>query len=387
MLLQCALIVAILASCDCAIFENSRDVSGGHLTFYNASLEKLKAPLPRVFVLNQISGKFDVKTPKSNHAHSQDQQFAAWFGLNIYEKVSTNGNESDLYFVPAFQPSGLTTDGKFWDLMDKELAAIPPYNGFALDKSFIAATQPSTAQQEIHNHRRNIMDLRYLRSDNDRSPNARDVYVPYVYDGHVMQQTSSDSGLHQKKHFICGVCREAGGLGELQRNWRTQLFKLWQNVPNSLIKQDFSEDEMVKAYHTSDFCLILPGDTSSTMKLYKAIFAHCIPVIFVSFPGQLPFYSILDWSKFSVVVYKDLIHSASGMQELLTLLTSIRDDPQVLRSYKQALWDAGPLFDYRKSDWPSVYHLTLLTLITSTTCQHSNALLNSTAVLGKSMCF
>jgi hypothetical protein len=112
----------------------------------------------------------------------------------------------------------------------------------------------------------------------------------------------------------------------------------------------------------SDFCAILPGDTTSTAKLYKAIFAGCIPIIFLSFPGELPFFHFIDWSKFSVIVAKDILNSAVSMNELLAYLQNIRKDQVLLAKYKQALSDVSIIFDYSRSDWPSVYHMTLLEL-------------------------
>jgi hypothetical protein len=103
-------------------------------------------------------------------------------------------------------------------------------------------------------------------------------------------------------------------------------------------------------------------DTPSTSKLYKALFSGCIPVVFVSFPSQLPFYLILDWSKIAIVVMKDLIRIPGKIDLLLAQLKKIRSNTSLLNSYKENVAKVAPLFDYSHWKWPSVYHLTLLQL-------------------------
>jgi hypothetical protein len=74
------------------------------------------------------------------------------------------------------------------------------------------------------------------------------------------------------------------------------------------------------------------------------------------------FIHYLDWSKFSIVVIKDIINSKNDMESLVELLQKVREDTALLMGYKKAVRDVAALFDYNVTEWPSVYHLTLLEL-------------------------
>ena len=116
-------------------------------------------------------------------------------------------------------------------------------------------------------------------------------------------------------------------------------------------------------FSMSDFCVILPGDTSSSSKLYRAIFQGCIPVVFVSFYDQLPFSHFIDWSLFSVVLLKDVIYFEAALIELLQYLRLIRQNRSLLFQFKRNLDVASSLFDAEVNTWPSLYHLTILQLV------------------------
>ena len=111
---------------------------------------------------------------------------------------------------------------------------------------------------------------------------------------------------------------------------------------------------------TTKHGLVREHSTGSTAKLYMAIFSGCIPIIFLSFKGQLPFIHFIDWTQFSVPVLKDIIKSPKALSELLAHLQSIRANSLQLQRYKSSLEKASRLFDFRYRDWPSAYHLTLL---------------------------
>jgi hypothetical protein len=121
-------------------------------------------------------------------------------------------------------------------------------------------------------------------------------------------------------------------------------------------------DAFFHALSTHDFCVILPGDTASTSKLFKAIFSMCIPVVFVNYNRQLPFSRILDWEKFSILEPVESSKSKNKIQDLVEKLRSLRSNETALLNMKNALKNAAPLFDYDRTSWPSVYHLTLLEL-------------------------
>ena len=74
----------------------------------------------------------------------------------------------------------------------------------------------------------------------------------------------------------------------------------------------------------------------------------------------MPFTNIIDWSRFSIVVKRDIINFKPAMDELLQFLQDLRNHTEVLAQYKRALSFAAYLLDHDKINWPSVYHLTLL---------------------------
>lgn len=341
--------------------------------------------------------------------HSQDVYFYNWF-MKSYEKALTMPSERpprhlsedvrplspsrgkgrrmrregnltsvDLFYVPC-AASVKEMLGDWWHRLDDDLRRIiasQTIPGFVLDHTFVVASFPGQTRpvQIIHAALRNVRDMRFFRSDNDMTPNGRDVFIPYAVIRRKYQPNNSDvtdiASLGKRQHFLTAVCREAAGGGEILRQWRTTLYQLLMQsrqtdiISSSIVAKDLSPDKFNDALLTSDFCFVIPGDTPSTSKLYKALFSGCIPVIFVSFPTQLPFHSLVDWSLFSVIVYKDILRmpdSAARIDNLLSLLRRIREDEEVLRRWKQRVRRAAPYFDYSRWEYPSVYHLSLLEL-------------------------
>lgn len=291
-----------------------------------------------------------------------------WLTGHQYPRVVQDGNNADLFYLPVQYVHEIQQES-WYEVLDAEMRTLPRYNGFALDRVFMAATHPFNAKQLPSNPKiRNVLDIRYLRSDNELSPNAREIFVPYVY---PWRKYIADLPFNatMRENMMCVVCKEAGSKWEDVRQWRTETFKQWNNSENSIVSVSMADSAMKKCYLTSDFCVILPGDTSSTQKLYKAIFSNCIPVIFISFPEQLPFFHFIDWSAFSIIVEKDVIKSDHGMNELRDLIAAERNNATTLAAYKSALYDARMLFDYAKFDWPSVYHMTLLSLANTLHCK------------------
>jgi hypothetical protein len=369
----------------------------------NDSYSNIKQLLPTVLML-PIDASFSSKATWNKHVasfqlseHSQDAYFYHFLKRN-YEKFIPYREDSaevaDLFYVPtASSAKDLSSNQKFWVDLDKEIHRIA-VNGkirnFVLDRSFMVATFPGQTRpiQTIHYLMRNVRDLRFFRSDNDMTPNGRDIYVPYsVIRSHYNASSTGKRG--KKKYFIMAVCREAAGGGENRRVWRTSLFDQLSRLSlgvqtssegrgtiqiaestssspsstsSSLISKNLSSDEFNRGLLDSDFCFVIPGDTPSTSKLYKAIFSGCIPVIFTSYPSQLPFYHLLDWSTFSIIVLKDYIRSSDKIEQLINYLKDLREDELRLLQYKENLEKVSSLFDYSRTKWPSVYHLSLLEL-------------------------
>lgn len=148
----------------------------------------------------------------------------------------------------------------------------------------------------------------------------------------------------------------------------------------------------------SDFCLVVPGDTASSSRLYKFIFAGCVPVILISSPRLLPFADLLRWRSFSVIVDVSVLYNQSLMQQLHRHLQAFRTlsadegalsselpghggssdirghiasssgvgDALTLPVLRMRLREAQRLLDWSAVDFPSVYHLTLIELARNT---------------------
>jgi hypothetical protein len=345
----------------------------GHNQFSLLHKIDLIADFPKVFVIHLSLNKsshnvyHELKSFNSEHfaLHDHDYKFYLWL-TNFYSNTTTNGNEADIYFLHITDENNqlLIPQGtkEIWleslnlHLREK-FTSFSSFTGFQMDKVFFATTAPILHISYPTKKTRYLMDIRMLRVDAEFTTNGRDVFVPYIEPRGNWKERIN---VLQSRLFLVATCREAVAQFDTQRLYRSKLCRHWQNVTNSVVSANLSYSEFNDYYSNSDFCVILPGDTTSTAKLYKSIFAGCIPVIFASFREQLPFVHFLDWSKFAVVVAKDIINSKTEMENLLLHLEAIRSNKNLLADYKQAVLDVAPLFDYTKSDWPSVYHLTLL---------------------------
>jgi hypothetical protein len=347
------------------------------ITFHNRyssvffqNQHKLLQKLPTIKILD-LPSKYNVDVPNyknktvfemENFAyHEHDLKFILWLKL-FYSKTVQSSDNADLYYLHIFHESEVPLPIEWWVGIDNELQKVsentPPI-GFQMEKVVLVTTHPLTWVRDLDPSLRHLFDIRFVRVDPECEFNGREVFVPYVEPRSHWKHNFTNS---IRKNFIAAACRNALGNMDIQRQWRYKLFVFWHNVPNCIISRRLNVTEFDKAYLETDFCAILPGDTTSTAKLYKAIFAGCIPVVFLSFPSELPFFHFVDWSQFSIIVAKDILNSAVSMEELLIYLQNIRNDSVLLAKYKQNLEDVSILFDYAKSSWPSVYHLTLLEL-------------------------
>eukprot|EP00981_Chlorochromonas_danica_P016113 scaffold15735_cov308-Ochromonas_danica.AAC.1 len=116
------------------------------------------------------------------------------------------------------------------------------------------------------------------------TPNGRDVFIPYLTapPARFNDLMSNDDLLGRRKNVLMAPLRESPGLGEVRRLFRTRLYSYLQtlHLEKAVISNNMTSLEFDEGMETSLFCLILPGDTPGTAKLYKAIFRGCIPVVF-----------------------------------------------------------------------------------------------------------
>lgn len=329
-------------------------------------LDFLYEQLPFINLLNITTNHHQTMTFNvfDTEQYQVNKLFKEWFTTK-YHKVTSTSLGSVLYFLSV---DSISTDKNWWRNLDSELMKLvsSPASRIQVDKIFMVLSNSVHNDQFVDQFNRNTLDIRMLKVDNDASTNGRDVFIPYKLTGQKLSKQNKYSDNKKRKLFFSCFCFEVDQLLE-NRHWRTMVYNQWKTVPGSLLintKNDSKERlKHFKTFLTSDFCLIIPEVTSSSSDLFSAIFAGCIPVVFVSYRDQLPFIHYLNWSKFAIIVIKDIINSKTAMNELLTYLRRIRDDALLLTKYKMTLRKVAPLFDYTKTDWPSVYHLTLLELV------------------------
>eukprot|EP00981_Chlorochromonas_danica_P009161 scaffold2514_cov158-Ochromonas_danica.AAC.4 len=238
---------------------------------------------------------------------------------------------------------------------------------FNLDKTFCIDTFPLETVHLHHvNELRYVQDIHHFRSDFMLTPNGRDVFIPYLTKppARFNDLMSNDDLLGRRKYVLMAPLRECPGLGEVRRLFRTRLYSHLKSLhlEKALISNNMTSVEFDEGMENSLFCLILPGDTPGTAKVYKAIFRGCIPVIFVSFPAQLPFYQFIDWSSFSLIFYKDDLNYHHKIDGIVQTIYNMSRNVAELKRMRVSLAKHAVLFDYSHWEWPSVYHLSLLSL-------------------------
>eukprot|EP00981_Chlorochromonas_danica_P009529 scaffold2721_cov181-Ochromonas_danica.AAC.7 len=310
--------------------------------------------------------------------HGQDMLFHC-FLLYFYPMTIANittVTHVDIFYLPLMTmvagSRGLHYSLSSWEKLDNFLHSLVLTNPittlthFNLDKTFCIDTNPKeTIFLQNMNSLRYVQDIHHFRSDEILTPNGRDIFIPYALLPYPRRSCDNiDQDLSHRQFVLMAPLREAGGNGESYRLFRTRLFCQLQQLQlsNALISNNMTIREFDQGMDSSLFCLILPGDTPSTAKLYKAIARGCIPVIFLSYVDQLPFYSFIDWSSFSLYFYKDDINYPDRVNVIVQTIYNISEDRNKLASMRASLAEHAILFDYRRLDWPSVYHLSLLSL-------------------------
>eukprot|EP00981_Chlorochromonas_danica_P008104 scaffold2007_cov161-Ochromonas_danica.AAC.4 len=343
-------------------------------TIWTVDFDKI---LPTVFVVPSPHAKHFSKTDCRKFVdirdHSQDILFYCFIVYHYPRAIKTiKSNEVvDLFF---YHVSGSSEYPPVWNNYDHSLHDFTVTNplakkaDFNLDKTFCVYTHPlmPTAMHHIGGLRY-VKDIHHFRSDYILTPNGRDVFIPYVEvppatSGKIM--SNHELFLHRKYVIMHASSGKSDGKSEAYRLYSTQLHSHLKSLflEKALISNNLKSPEFDEGLENSLFCLILPGDTPSTAKVYKAIFRGCIPVIFVSFPAQLPFYQFIDWSSFSLIFYKDDINHPRKIDGIVQTIYNMSRNVAELKRMHVSLAKHAVLFDYSRWEWPSVYHLSLLSL-------------------------
>eukprot|EP00981_Chlorochromonas_danica_P003439 scaffold654_cov207-Ochromonas_danica.AAC.24 len=336
--------------------------------------------MPTVFVLPSRHARQFSKTQCNKFVdfrdHSQDILFYC-FIVHHYPctipTIPTNDEAVDLffYYVVGFHKPQAVWDWHKYDDFLHEFTMKNPLShtvDFTLDKTFCVGTHPLETKDlhQLNWWLRYVQDVHHFRSDYMLTPNGRDVFIPYAVKRPPDSSNllSNENLLDRRKHVFMAPLRESPGLAELTRLYCSRLHSYLQtlHLDKALISDNMTSVEFDKGMETSLFCLILPGDTPSTAKLYKAIFRGCIPVIFVSFPAQLPFYKFIDWYSFSLIFYKDDINYPHKINTIIETMYNMSRNADELKRMRVSLAKHAVLFDYNRMEWPSVYHLSLLSL-------------------------
>ena len=376
--------------------------------------------------------------PNNPSKHSQDAKFIHYLNTTYLRTVhEKHKHKAEIYFLPLFLPKHYSSNLSFWSELDTELYEIVRNSNikyFSLDLCFMSVTHPlGFLHFPPHPRIRNLQDLRMLRSDTEYTTNGRDIFIPYIdnknYWSNLINNIikKNNEKYEKRMYFLFADCTKAVTKNEYR--YKNQFLNYWNNylqlnntniIINSNINSSFNSNvnsnenlnlnqnfnENIKndiknninklkyiiinnnntiksniydnILINSDFCLIFPGDTASTANLYKAIFAGCIPIVFVSNYQSLPFYYYINYNIFSIIILKDIINNNNNINELIKYILNIYNNKQLLLNYKLYLFEISQLFDYSKIDYPNIYDLTLLELKrTSVVKMHANKHINS----------
>jgi hypothetical protein len=99
----------------------------------------------------------------------------------------------------------------------------------------------------------------------------------------------------------------------------------------------------------STFCLIPPGDTTTSRRLFDAIAAGCIPLIVSrGIRSELPFEHIVDWDSFTVLVKESDVYY--NEEALLFSLHALFSNATRTAQLQDALFTARDRFTYAIGD-------------------------------------
>lgn len=310
-----------------------------------------------------------------NHDHLMHQWIERQYNNTLQQATSIDA----VYYLPFYIRDCFDSDT--WTIPWKDLNEIITSfalktTTFDLEKTFISASFPLDVPEWTKGPPNalimNVFQIRYLRVDDSLTLNGRDIYVPYYVSFRHLSYSKCNYAL--EKTDECGIersnlffapCKNAVAFMDTSRRWRDMAYSYLANISNAIVTTVMNESDFVEAMHSSDFCFIFPGDTSSSAKLYKATFAGCIPVVFISYYQQLPFSRFIDWELFTILVRKEDLYFKDKILSLVERLKKIRENKKLLLTYRLNLRLASQLFDWNKAVWPSVYHFILLELVFS----------------------
>ena len=354
------LVIKHLIWCIFIVFTNCDPLD--FLLKNNITIQKLFKDLPICYIL-PIQQSYNLNCYKNYsqlglyHEHNHDLLIHDFLKEKYHRTTRVHTSES-IFFLPVYTSDcyGYNAKQPFsWKNLEKDVAIIADQvENFVADRTFVSSSFPHSIPSAAYGKLRYVYDLRYIRVDNAFTANGRDVYVPYVVDDEVLVEMININ----RTQFLFAPCRPSAGKLDESRNWREKAFEGLRHLPNSSVVRNIDEVSFQRAMKSHLFCAIIPGDTGSSSKLYKAIFYGCIPIVFYSSLTHLPFNRFLDWTSFSVLIPKEQLNSRVLLNRTISSLMQI--DYQRIRRYQRNLQIVAPLFRWSNSNWPSLYHFMLL---------------------------
>lgn len=305
--------------------------------------------------------------------HSHDYWMHMWL-LNNYSRRTDDYARADLVFVPAYPNFCLFQrptchnhtnhcDSQWWYGLNEQVAKAHQSN-IPSNRLFGACTYPGMSPRFSackDNHERpglfhrmtQLLHMQWLRVTKDVPFASREVVVPYVVNASLVPFS-----LEPRMHLLFVPSRNSPGRAgtSFMRWFSHQLLE----YPNVVGGDNLTSSAFDTFAATSEFCLVVPGDTTSTSRLSKFIFAGCVPVVVTPSPTLLPFSNILNWSSFCVLADTSELVTNQSRAALYQRILEVRDQERL--RMRGVLRDVRRLLDWSIGAFPSVFHLTLLEL-------------------------
>lgn len=171
----------------------------------------------------------------------------------------------------------------------------------------------------------------------NRPPNdPKVIIVPYVHNSHI----SYSESVRNISVFFQGTMNRHGP-------WRHPLQKIHLEgakiIDTGVGKKTSHFQEYATLIQSSEFCLIVAGDTPSSRRLFDAIIAGCIPIR-VGPSYQLPFEHVIDWNIFLSIEKDDWFQNPNTAIQMIINNQTEKDKSRLRREMRRI----SPLLNWRK---------------------------------------
>jgi hypothetical protein len=368
------------------------------------------------------SNNENVDDPQSCQVHFDLEVMFIAFLTKFYHKTvlytswdrdnneSINRNvfqQNTLHFIATAPKHGLYTL-QHWKSIDQEISMQTNISStkFILNRSFMVESWPNITSviKGVRSGCRNVLDVYHIRLTNHLTISDRNLLLPFYSANafsNLLKQTldrKNKDGWRKNFIFYAGLIHDKqessipSATMEIDkyndmlvenRDFEELLFNFWKLYhgpykKNSKILTRISQKDWNDHVANSNFCFVLSGTKvklpskkqstnyddklvfrfgSTIQNLFTFLSMDCIPVLFVASYTDLPLPSFIKWSEIAVLVYQDILFDHDQMSSLLDHLKSVN-----LETFRKNIIDVKTMLDYRRFEWPSIYHLSLLEL-------------------------